>query len=83
MLFPDSGNKSLNRLLNEIYKQFPKPLLFSQRALVKLYTFAVDEYFFVSWSLLLVDHYKDVTNQKMQKPLSWNKSSPLLQEPPN
>jgi hypothetical protein len=50
-------------MLNEIYKQFPKPSLFSQRALIKLYSFAVEEYFFVSWSLLLVDHYKDVTNQ--------------------
>ena len=69
MLFPDSGNKSLNILLNEIYKQFPKPLLFSQRALVKLYTFAVEEYFFVSWSLLLADHYKDLTNQNNAEPI--------------
>ncbi len=63
MLFPDSGTKILNIMLNEIYKQSPKPSLFSQRALIKLYNFAVKEYFFVSWSLLLVDHYKDVTNQ--------------------
>jgi hypothetical protein len=63
MLFPDSGTKILNIMLDEIYKQFPKPSLFSQRALIKLYNFAVKEYFFVSWSLLLVDHYKDVTNQ--------------------